>query len=320
MTVFRILALTAMLVLAVALLCAPTYLAQVQAQSQAAVPEIHLTFTTIDVPGAKYTVGWGINSAGETVGNYGQDTGNDSHGFLYNNGTFTYFDYPGQAETVPTGINDNGLIVGYAGDLSVVGFLYDGTSFTNIRHGNDSATFALGINNADYVVGGFGTVGATRGFELRGSHYKTLSPPPGGWIYVYANGINTFGQVVGWYTGATVNGFAYKNGKYQIIAFPGSATTTKAEGVNDNGIIVGWYDGCSRSHPACAFAFLNGKYVSFHYPGALGTFADGVNASGQVVGAYQLADGSYHGFTTSPITAADFEQPGCCKGAAESDH
>ena len=53
MTVFRILALTVMLVLAVALLCAPTYLAPVQAQSQVAVLEAHLTFDTIDVPGGE---------------------------------------------------------------------------------------------------------------------------------------------------------------------------------------------------------------------------------------------------------------------------
>jgi hypothetical protein len=51
-----------------------------------------ITFTTIDVPGAGYTIIWGTNSAGETVGNYGQDTSNDSHGFLYSNGVFTYFD------------------------------------------------------------------------------------------------------------------------------------------------------------------------------------------------------------------------------------
>ena len=320
MTVFRILALTVMLVLAVALLCAPTYLAPVQAQSQVAVLEAHLTFDTIDVPGAKYTVLWGVNSAGEMVGNYGQDTGNDSHGFLYSNGIFTYFDYPGEAETVPQGINDDGLIVGYAGDLSVVGFLYDGTSFTTIRHGNNSATFADGINNANYIVGGFGSVGATRGFELRGSHYKTLSPPPGGWIYVYANGINSFGQVVGSYTGATVNGFAYKNGKYQTIIFPGATTQTEANGINDNGIIVGWYVGCSSSCAAYAFASRNGKYISFSYPGAYGTFADGINASGQIVGAYQLVDGSFHGFTTSPTSAADFERPGCCEIGPWSDH
>ena len=43
-----------------------------------------LTFTTIDVPGAHYTGVWGINSAGDMVGNYGQDINSDSHGFHRN--------------------------------------------------------------------------------------------------------------------------------------------------------------------------------------------------------------------------------------------
>jgi hypothetical protein len=135
--------------------------------SQPKVSTLNLTFTTIDVPGAVFTGIWGINSNGDMVGNYGQNIETESHGFLYRNGTFTYFDYPGESKTAPMGINDAGLIVDYAGDLSVVGFLYDGTNFTTIKHGTDSATFALGINNANLVVGGFGTVGATRGFELR---------------------------------------------------------------------------------------------------------------------------------------------------------
>src|SRR2546430_9370985 len=103
MTCFRNFAFLVLLVFSVGLLHAQTP------------PDItaQLTFTTIDVPGAGYTGVFGINSAGDMVGNFGQDTNVDSHGFLYSNGTFTYFDYPGQTFTVPGGINDSGLIVGY---------------------------------------------------------------------------------------------------------------------------------------------------------------------------------------------------------------
>ena len=122
------------------------------AQSDSVVKNINLTFTTIDVPGAVYTGAWAINTAGDIVGNYGQDTDQDSHGFLYRDHTFTYFDYPGELITVPRSINDYGIVAGYAG--VDIGFLYDGSKFTALHDGSNSATFALGVNNAKLVVGG----------------------------------------------------------------------------------------------------------------------------------------------------------------------
>ncbi|HMH00606.1 MAG TPA: hypothetical protein VK555_04285, partial [Terriglobales bacterium] len=167
------------------------------AAAQTVIHDANITFTTIDVPGAGYTGIFGINTAGDMVGNYGQNTNQDSYGFLYRNGTFTYFDYPGQSVTVPTGINDSGVIVGYAGTEPVVGFLYDGTTFTTIKHGSDSATFTDGINNAGEVVGGTGTIYTTKGFAMLGGRFKPLNVQ-GGYVYVYGSGVNNFGTVVGW--------------------------------------------------------------------------------------------------------------------------
>jgi len=268
--------------------------------------DLNLTFTPIDYPGSNYTGVWGINSNGDMVGNYGSNIETNSHGFLLRDGVYTSFDYPGESKTVAAGINDSGLIVGYTGDLRVRGFLYDGTSFTRtIRNGSNTATVALGINNAGQVVGGFGTAGATRGFILRGQQFKVLSPPPGGWIYVYARGVNNLGEVVGWDSGSGDDGFTYMNGTYQTIAFPGSSLT-EALGINDGDILVGWYsaEGCLP----CGFAYKNGTYLSFNYPGAYGTLPTSINNAGQVVGQYQLSDGSLHGFITSPITATDFDE------------
>ena len=57
------------------------YVPLLQAQLKDAVSQLDLTLTPIDVPGAVFTIAWGINSAGDIVGNYGQSTSNDSHGF-----------------------------------------------------------------------------------------------------------------------------------------------------------------------------------------------------------------------------------------------
>ncbi|HZQ71090.1 MAG TPA: hypothetical protein VFA68_21375 [Terriglobales bacterium] len=273
------------------LVCIPLSMAQTSAN----VVQANVTFTTIDVPGAKYTGVWGTNTAGDMVGNYGQDTNQDSHGFLYSNGTFTYFDYPGQVVTLPHGINDSGIIAGKAGQNPVVGFTYDGTNFTTVKHGSDSATFVLAINNNGDLVGGTGSIYATKGFDLTAGKFKRLSPP-GNFIYVYGTGINNFGEIVGFDDNG---GFIFKNGRFQTVVFPGAVDTTVL-GVNDNGVIVGWYD-ASGATCTCAFVLKNGKFLSFSYPGAAATAAAGINSAGQVVGQYTFDYQAWHGFVTNPI-------------------
>lgn len=256
-----------------------------------------LTFTTIDVPGSSYSLVRGINTKGDMVGYYCETRGAPAHGFLLSGGNFTFFDYPGAISTVATDINDSGLIVGYTTGGPEYGFLYDGTSFTTIQTKNKSkGVVVLGIDNAGDVVGGVGNIYTYEGFELQNGHFRAIVPP-GDAYYVFATGINNFGEVVGY----GVSGFAHMNGKLQIINFP-DAAETEPQGVNDSGMIVGQYSK-SQFH---GFALMDGKYLSLSYPGALSTFAYGVNASGQLVGAYTFDYVTFHGFVTSPITAADF--------------
>src|SRR5262245_42427895 len=63
------------------------------------------------------TIGWGINSAGQVVGFYSNNSG--GHGFLYSNGTYTPLDDPlATGDTLAFGINDTGLIVGMYRNIS----------------------------------------------------------------------------------------------------------------------------------------------------------------------------------------------------------
>src|SRR5205823_6873 len=163
----------------------------------------------------------------------------------------------------------------------------------------------IGLDNAGDLVGGTGTIYTSKGFELSGGQYKRISPP-GSYVYVYATGVNNFGEVVGFTNnGGDQRGFAFKGAKFRSILFPG-ATATEVWGVNDQGIVVGWYQQGSPPYDFYAFALKNGKYISFNYPGTRGTFASGISASGQIVGEYTFDFSTYHGFVTSPITAADF--------------
>ena len=68
-------------------------------------------YTTIDVPGASFTLPRGINPEGDIVGFYG--VGAATHGFLLHEGTFTDIDVPGASATRPRGINPQGDIAGF---------------------------------------------------------------------------------------------------------------------------------------------------------------------------------------------------------------
>ncbi len=321
MMFLRSFTLAILVVLTFSLIYVPIYVPRAQAQSNSVTPDLNLTFTTIDVPGAAVTEINGINTAGDMVGFFGQNTSGPDSGFLYSNGTFTSFDYPGQTVTVPGGINDSGLIVGSATQNAeqrgtVVGFVYDGTTFTTLKDGNNAATYGFGIDNAGVVVGSAGSLFTTKAFELVNGRYKTINFP-GSYTYGFANGVNNRGLVVGFtISGVSDFGYVAKNGKFRNADFPG-AQQTAALGVNDEAIVVGWYNptGTNEFH---GFAFQKGKYVSFSYPGAVWTLAAGINKSGQIVGTYSFDRVAFHGFVTSPITDAYFERPGCCQVAVAS--
>jgi uncharacterized membrane protein len=117
--------------------------------------------------------------------------------------------------------------------------------------------------------------------------------------------VNNFGQIVGFAVASNASGFFYSKGKFKTITVPGSSGTTVAWGINDSGIVVGSYVGCTPSCNYHGFALRRGRYASFDYPGANGTFAWGINSLGQIVGSYS-DNQTFHGFVTSPLTPALF--------------
>ena len=68
------------------------------------------TFTTVDPPGSVGTDAFGINNAGELVGNFG--TGGPAHGFLATGGHFTTIAVPNSTFAEVIGINNSGHMLG----------------------------------------------------------------------------------------------------------------------------------------------------------------------------------------------------------------
>jgi len=254
-------------------------------------------FTQIDVPGATATNGgtlaYGINDAGQIVGEFDNSTG--EHGFLDTGGSFTQIDVPGASfGTLALGINDSGQIVGrFFNSTGDHGFLDTGGSFTQIDVPGATATLANGINGAGQIVGYFFDSTGIHGFLDTGGSFTQLDVP--GATQTEANGINGAGQIVGtsFNTGTGFHGFLDTGGSFTQIDAPGNPSTV-ANGINDVGQIVGGFGPDSNG-----FLDTGGSFMQIEAPGAAGlTYVYGINGTGQIVGSF-VKGTSNHGFLTA---------------------
>jgi len=259
-----------------------------------AAPGIAATWTTIDYPGADSTQALGINNNGDIVGLY--TLGGQTHGFLYKAGTFSSIDVPGAIQTVAQGINDSGLIVGF---YSVpfrdgVGFLFDGTTFTDIAKGGYVVTIANGIDNAGDIVGYYGNGGSNpdyHGFKWTNGTFHTLEVGFVGETIV--TGINNHGYVTG-YDPWSFDSFVRKpDGTIQTVPFSNPCCGL-IEGLNDGQAVVGGY--VSPSYTGFRVNGVTLKLIPLKFPGALYTFAHGINNAGDTVGSYAMNGIQQHGF------------------------
>jgi hypothetical protein len=155
----------------------------------------------------------GVNDSDIAVGFY-TDANNVNHGYEYNIYRNTYSTVvdpqnPG-ASLQSTAINDRGDI---AGNIGSDGFLLTrGGKFITLSAPGASSTMALGVNNFDEVVGVFvpsSNANALEGFTWTPQHGFTIVNDPHGVndgnLTTTINGVNDFGQVVGFYVDANGN-------------------------------------------------------------------------------------------------------------------
>ena len=154
----------------------------------------------------------GINNAGNAVGFYNDAKGH-SHAYELNQATgqFTPIHVPG-VSTVATGINNVGDVVGIATDAAhnTSNWLKIGSMTIAFQFPGGSDTQALGINGKNQIVGSYlDSKGVMHGFVLTNpmgpkSHWRSIDDPHGVGSTV-VNGINTAGDLVGFYTDAAGN-------------------------------------------------------------------------------------------------------------------
>jgi probable HAF family extracellular repeat protein len=270
-------------------------------------------FTTLDVPGATFTLAFGINPAGDIVGGFYDSSGNE-HGFVLSNGNFIPVDYPGAAWTEAEKISPQGDIVGQYGSLddnTIHGFLLRNGSFypvdvpgpTDLGRGN---TMPFGISPDGTIVGCYhqsnpdgGTIMSTmRGFVLTadGVTFDSLASTMHG-------GVNPSGDITGHYYDPTLKGFRnsyiISNGVTDWFTFPGSSIT-RAWDIGPTGDVVGWYqDAATKSFHGFLRHYGELTSIDVDLAGVKLTRAYGINAVGEIVGYFQDASKVLHGFLLS---------------------
>ncbi len=227
-------------------------------------------------------------------------------------------DVPGAEATGIAGINNNYDIVG--------GFLLDGVArqfvlsggvITELAVGGADATGASDINDSGTVVGFFRRSGREHAFQYSAGTYSEVPfpaafpiPPGQGYLgNAQARGINTQGQIVGWFRVEEFSGashlYSYLDGTYSVEGLYFSD-------VNDAGHVVGTDlrpppDGIWRG-----FLLAAGVTTTIAQPGAAQTDPDAVNNLDTVVGHYvdPIDTSRPHGFVWTNRKSVSINYPG----------
>ncbi len=270
----------------------------VSSLSWSSLPSLAVTYRQVDVPGSDYTVIFGINSAGQMVGQY--RTENGSSGFVYSDGLFKNINYPGTTSNTATAINDHGDIVGnYYTGVAGYGFLYHNGQFTTITYPGATATQVNGINNLGDIVGGYVDQASTwHGFLLRQATFTSLEVPGADFISAY--GINDQEIVSGYFhtycdnNCDLVEGFLFYGGQVHT-----GAPNTVFYGINNLNEVVG---NCNDSRGEAVIGCLSSQHQSLYwnYPGMYLTTPYAINNKGIVVGEIVDYSNLTHGFVAQP--------------------
>ena len=208
---------------------------------------------TIDIGslGGQPTYPFGINDAGQVVGQ-STTAGGNSHAFLYSGGQMTDLGaLPGDVYSTATGINGSGQVVGYSASASGTtrAYLYSpGTGMTDLSTiiGGTTPSYALAINSGGQVVGEFT---ASNGF-LRAFRYTPGNPAGvtdlgaligGGTVNSNAVRINASGQILiqSDLGGPNAGPFVYSGGVLTPIPVLPGFSPMYIEGFNSSGQVVG---------------------------------------------------------------------------------
>jgi probable HAF family extracellular repeat protein len=186
-------------------------------------------------------------------------------------------------------------------------------TFTTIDFPGATSTIAYDINDSGEIVGRYITADGIQHGYLRSPNGELTPIEVPGANLTAALGINSHGDIVGPYhlasePAGTRHGYLLRNGEFMTFDVTG-ASFTQPLAIDAGGNIVGRF--CRTTVTVCVMTtgpdadthgFLRtaeGEFFVVDVPGAFWTSAWKINPSGQIVGAYQSADGKRHLFQVS---------------------
>jgi len=263
------------------------------------------TLSTLDFPGARATVAYGINANGDVVGTYVDQNGTN-HGFRLTAGQYMSIDPPGSLFTEARGINANGDIVGdyVAKDGNLHGFFLGPDGFKDISVSGHLNTIPVKISAEGVIVGCYhdtDTMGTMHGW-VRNEDGLTVFPTPAS----MNNGITPRGDVAGFYTDLMTmhtHGYIFSKDATTQVDFPGSSAT-RVWDLNPRREAVGFYVD-PATHVPRGFQYHKGQFTPIDIASARSTSPFGINPEGDIVGAYVDQNGKTHGFL---LTSGDHDR------------
>ena len=208
---------------------------------------------------------------------------------------------PSADVTTINGINASGNIAGiYVDGSGFHGYFLDKKGFATLDPPGSIRTLGFFLNAHDQVVGVYRIRDQTRhGYVWSKGQYTTIDVP-GDWRHWVPRPLasTTPGDVVGTYVDQDGDRHAFLMSKGALYNTRRSRRGFHhSPGDQQSGEIAGLYVVGDTSH---GFVLSDGEYTTVDVPGADWTEVYSINAKGEIVGAYEDADG-VHGFRGTPV-------------------
>ena len=267
-----------------------------------------LSITEFSRPGAFLTLLFDVNNQGSLVGFSKTGPTDFFNGFVFDGTSFATLLPPGALGSAATGLSDGGTVVGSYFDSTVIdelgnvqpgpehGFIFEGGSYSTLDVPGALSTHPRGISpDGRYISGFYLTDFAVPGFvhdRVNGT-FTVVSLPDS--LQTIAQGINSSGMLVGddFILGPPTSrpGFFYDiatNTRTDVEV--AGARRTALRGIDDAGNVAGFFDLGDRVFHG--FVGSVTSYEQIDYPGATGTFVEGMNNAGVLVGNASVGDPS----------------------------
>jgi probable HAF family extracellular repeat protein len=273
------------------------------------------TPTPLGTLGGDDSTAWGIDSAGDVVGQSATSTGVEDS-FLWQNGSMTDLGTLGGTGSLAYGVNrwSNVVVVGESQTSSGVvhAFLWQNGTMTDLGTLGGTNSVAYGINSTGQIVGESTTGdGSTHAFLWQNGAMTDLGVPKNG-NYSSARAVNGSGQVAGaaiFNQRSLGHGALWQNGRWTDFGRLGPPYATFAAagyGLTNSGIVVGDFR-VDATFAAFVWQSKTGMTdLNTLIPGGSGwtiVYAYGINNGGQIVGLGRLAGTGSVGYLLTPTSA-----------------